>query len=1231
MSIIHQERGMSTFGIRAVTAVLVLWASVGYANDTLTASCFSSGFGRSSAGNTVIHSLVGQSAVGVSESGDMRLYSGFLYLDAVQHALINDPPVIVSDTAISQIEESRMVYRALVDDPDDTTHSVIFTVIPSWLDTAADSIFGTAPRNGLDTTFSFVVSDGSLKDSQSVVIHVFGHNQPPEFTSAIVDTATEGHYYRYLATAVDPNGTPPHITFENVPEWMSQSADSVYGTPPEGAKSRLFMAIATDGLLSDTIQVWLTVRAVNNPPSVTSALSATATEGLEFSYTGTATDPDNVPSIFYDNYPSWVAVTNDTLWGIPPEGAADTSFTIVATDGRLSDIREVTLMVQPVNDPPKVTSSELIQVLIGAELHYAAEAEDPEGDEVALRFHGLPAWLTAAGTSVSGTVPADAGDASFQVIASDGALADTLDVNVLVSESNVAPEIVSADTATAIEEQRFVYKVEVEDPDAKMLAYRFNGDMPAWLTTREDTLFGTPEKYHDSAVITLIVFDGLEADTMDLTITIEPVNDLPEIYSRPDTLARAGEQYHYAPLVADEEDTNFTLALQSSPAGMSLDQETGVITWTPADSQAGDVGVTISATDSEGGEVQQAFTIHVTVDGTPTVTVLAVDSLCRDSVRIQYALNDRNKDSLGLRIYYLFSRSKGWLRSDAVVGDTAGIQSDTYAGELVWLSREDMPDVRRDSMKVRIVPYDTADGIPDESNWFVLDNTPAVAIGNPTPAPDTLVSVHSARDIFLAYHNAKFDTSTLDTSRIRVRGVRSGAIPLNYTVGDSALAVRLEKAPVAGDTLTITLAGSVRDEFGKTLDGNNDGAFAGDTTDNFAYSFRTAFLGDYDCNDTLGFGDLSYLAQYWHWSAADTMSDSIEAVEIGPARGDAPHLRVSPDSLYDFEDLAVFMKMWHWQAGVNDTAAVDSADAAIKRLTAGATELEAVTSIAVKPRPALSRERKTDDMQRVTVSRMDDGRVRVALGVRNVRDLVAARYRVWCEGYAGRPLVAGGELLRRNGGRVVRLVTRGAGYADVALVRLSKSAAGVSGTGEVASLDFSIDEPSSDGVAVEYALINTGHETVTRGLVRVEFPQDLGEERPLAIKECLVGPNPGTAASERTPFTIATNASATERVQSTGGVVFMVRAWIPRELAAGETCMMSMIIRDAVGNTVAAAGPEDILPALAGNKGEAIYPLYWDCRNQEGRAVAPGVYEAALIWKTARGAAGKQRIRVGVQ
>jgi hypothetical protein len=86
-------------------------------------------------------------------------------------------------------------------------------------------------------------------------------NDPPQITSSANAIAIETEVFSYKATAVDPDGTIPSISYGNFPSWLALAGDSLTGATPITASDTSFEVMATDGELADTLLVTVTIIA----------------------------------------------------------------------------------------------------------------------------------------------------------------------------------------------------------------------------------------------------------------------------------------------------------------------------------------------------------------------------------------------------------------------------------------------------------------------------------------------------------------------------------------------------------------------------------------------------------------------------------------------------------------------------------------------------------------------------------------------------------------------------------------------------------------------------------------------------------------------------------------------------------------------------------------------------------------------------------------------------------
>lgn len=91
-------------------------------------------------------------------------------------------------------------------------------------------------------------------------------NRPPRITSPSSVEAVIDELFSYTATATDPDGTTPTISFENVPGWMDTSGATISGTPTAETPDTSFTVTASDDFLTVMGEVAVTI--VSEAPQI---------------------------------------------------------------------------------------------------------------------------------------------------------------------------------------------------------------------------------------------------------------------------------------------------------------------------------------------------------------------------------------------------------------------------------------------------------------------------------------------------------------------------------------------------------------------------------------------------------------------------------------------------------------------------------------------------------------------------------------------------------------------------------------------------------------------------------------------------------------------------------------------------------------------------------------------------------------------------------------------------
>ncbi len=180
---------------------------------------------------------------------------------------------------------------------------------------------------------------------------------------------------------------------------------------------------------------------VNHPPSITTSGTISTLVGQRLLYRAAAVDPEGtIPAISYINIPIWLSVSVDSIFGVTPDGAVDTSFVVIASDLSLADTLVVSITIGTVNHVPQVTSPDTATAVETEQFEYIGTAADPDGTTPTIIYEDYASWMAPEGSTLHGHAPAGTADTSFSVIASDGLLADTLIVSITI---HPAPVLIS--------------------------------------------------------------------------------------------------------------------------------------------------------------------------------------------------------------------------------------------------------------------------------------------------------------------------------------------------------------------------------------------------------------------------------------------------------------------------------------------------------------------------------------------------------------------------------------------------------------------------------------------------------------------------------------------------------------------------------------------------------------------------------------------------------------------
>jgi hypothetical protein len=559
---------------------------------------------------------------------------------------VNDKPNAKDDEVSTMEEEPIEVIDVLTNDTDKDGDPLSIASVTQGrhgsVKINTDQTLSYTPNKNFsgDDSFKYTVSDskGAMSEA-SVSVKVKPVNDPPKAMDSSVTTQEDKEVSVGLK-ATDPDSDALSYSVVKGPSHGRLSGTGPmlkYKPEANFSGSDSFTFKVSDGSAeSGAATVSITVKATNDPPMAYND-SVTTQEDDSVAITLAGGDDDgDVISYHIVEGPSHGSLKGKTprlIYTPHKNFNGSDSFTFKTSDKKAeSETAEVSITVEPVNDPPTANNSSVITEE-DTPVSISLTASDPDGDSLTYVVLGGPAngnLKGMAGTSpkLSYTPKANFyGTDSFTFRVSDNrARSNVATVLITVKPVNDRPNA-SDDTATTSEDVK-VSSIDVLendtdiDGDSLKIASVTQGKNGTVDINSDQTLSYTPnENFYGADAFTYTVKDGSGgSDVAAVRVKVEAVNDVPVFTSTPLTTATVGQEYRYDVNAADP-DILDTLAysLIIEPMGMTIDSSTGLITWTPTPTQVGANDVAVRVTDGARPPASstQPFTVQVSLTSVP--------------------------------------------------------------------------------------------------------------------------------------------------------------------------------------------------------------------------------------------------------------------------------------------------------------------------------------------------------------------------------------------------------------------------------------------------------------------------------------------------------------------------------------------------------------------------------------------------------------------------------------
>ncbi|MDH5484727.1 MAG: putative Ig domain-containing protein [Gammaproteobacteria bacterium] len=260
----------------------------------------------------------------------------------------NSAPVI-SGTPLTMIAEdasySFTVTSSDVDLGDSATYFLKNN--PDWMSINASTgvVTGVPANSDVDITVGISVGvrdSAGAEDALTFTVTVTNTNDVPVITSSANLVAVQGTEYSYTVTASDIDaGDTLIFSAPIIPGWLSFDRDShvLSGTPDNADVGPNNVTLrVNDGTVNVNQSFTISVSNINDPPVISGTPATEANEGVFYSFTPTASDPDAGDTLLFSivSKPGWASFNTGTgrLSGTPSSADVGTTSDIII---RVSD------------------------------------------------------------------------------------------------------------------------------------------------------------------------------------------------------------------------------------------------------------------------------------------------------------------------------------------------------------------------------------------------------------------------------------------------------------------------------------------------------------------------------------------------------------------------------------------------------------------------------------------------------------------------------------------------------------------------------------------------------------------------------------------------------------------------------------------------------------------------------------------------------------------------------
>ena len=345
---------------------------------------------------------------------------------------------------------------------------------------------------------------------------------------------------------------------------------------------------------------------------------------------------------------------------------------------------------------PQFTSTPLASALQGVAYVYNAETNEEAAGNIRYsltqtvtgmsinQLTGQITWTPTAGQAGTHDITIHATDLAgqtvdqtFQVTATAAATVQSVADQSLTEGQTLSLTVTATDTLLPLS-----YGLE-------------NAPSGATINATTGALSWTPSEAQGPGQFTITVAVTNSAGAVGRTsfaVTVAEQNTAPQLAAIADATIAEGQAFTFQAAVTDTDlpanTLTFSLA-NGAPAGATINAQTGVLSWTPSESQGGaSYAITVLVSDGAGGTASQSFHVTVTeVDNAPVFNAIADQSVAvGQTLQLSLQATDPDLPNPQTVVYSLEAGAPQGVTINAETGALSWTIPESYAGTTVILT-----------------------------------------------------------------------------------------------------------------------------------------------------------------------------------------------------------------------------------------------------------------------------------------------------------------------------------------------------------------------------------------------------------------------------------------------------------------------------------------------------------------------------------------------------------------